>query len=64
MSRSGICLDNSAIESFLKSRKTECGDGNMYRTRAGANMLDYIEWFSNSRRRRSTIDYVSPIQLE
>ena len=66
MSRSGNCWDNSAMESFFKSLKTERTDGKVYRTRADAkaDVFDYIERFYNSRRRHSTIGYVSPLQFE
>lgn len=66
MSRSGNCWDNSAMESFFKSLKTERTDGKVYRTRddAKAEVFDYIERFYNSKRRHSTLGYVSPIQFE
>lgn len=66
MSRSGNCWDNSAMESFFKSLKVERTDNKVYRTRAEAkaDVFDYIERFYNSKRRHSTIGYVSPIQFE
>lgn len=66
MSRSGNCWDNSAMESFFKSLKTERADGKVYRTRADAKteVFDYIERFYNSKRRHSTLGYISPIQFE
>jgi putative transposase len=66
MSRAGNCWDNSAMESFFKSLKTERTDGKIYRTRddGKADVFDYIERFYNNRRRHSTIGYVSPIQFE
>jgi putative transposase len=66
MSRSGNCWDNSAMESFFKSLKTERTDNKVYRTRAAAkaDVFDYIERFYNSKRRHSTIGYLSPIQFE
>ena len=66
MSRSGNCWDNSAMESFFKSLKTERTDGRAYRTRddAKAEVFDYIERFYNNRRRHSTLGYLSPIQFE
>lgn len=66
MSRSGNCWDNSAMESFFKSLKVEHTDNKVYRTRAEAkaDVFDYIERFYNSRRRHSTIGYLSPIQFE
>jgi len=66
MTRSGNCWDNSAMESFFRSLKTERTDNKVYRTRtaAKADVFDYIERFYNSKRRRSTIGYISPIQFE
>ena len=66
MSRSGNCWDNSAMESFFKSLKTERTDRKVYRTRddARADVFDYVERFYNRIRRHSTIDYISPVQFE
>ena len=66
MSRSGNCWDNSAMESFFKSLKTERTDHKVYRARvdAKADVFDYIEVFYNGKRRHSTIGYLSPIQFE
>lgn len=66
MSRSGNCWDNSAMESFFKSLKTERTDRRVYRLRADAkaDVFDYIEVFYNGKRRHSTIGYISPIQFE
>ncbi|HEY0939529.1 MAG TPA: IS3 family transposase [Steroidobacter sp.] len=66
MSRSGNCWDNSAMESFFKSLKTERIDRKVYRSRAEAkaDVFDYIERFYNARRRHSTLGYLSPVQFE
>ncbi len=66
MSRSGDVWDNSAMESFFSSLKTERTARKVYRTRADAkaDVFDYIECFYNTRRRHSTIGYVSPAQFE
>lgn len=66
MSRAGNCWDNSAMESFFKSLKTERTDRKTYRTRdqAKADVFDYIERFYNSRRRHSTLGYISPVEYE
>ena len=66
MSRSGNCWDNSAMESFFKSLKTERTDRRIYRTCADAkaDVFGYIEVFYNGKRRHSTIGYISPIQFE
>lgn len=66
MSRSGNVWDNSAMESFFKSMKTERTDRKTYRTRAEAkaDVFDYMERFYNPTRRHSTLGYLSPIQFE
>lgn len=66
MSRAGEVWDNSAMESFFSSLKTERTARKVYRTReqARSDVFDYIERFYNSVRRHSTIGYVSPIQFE
>lgn len=66
MSRAGNCWDNSAMESFFKSLKTERTDRKAYRTRdqARADVFDYIERFYNNRRRHSTLGYISPAEYE
>ena len=66
MSRSGNVWDNSAMESFFSSLKTERISRKVYRTRdsARADVFDYIERFYNPRRRHSTLGYLSPVQFE
>jgi len=66
MSRSGNVWDNSAMESFFSTLKTERTARKTYRTRsdAKADVFDYIERFYNTRRQHSTIGYVSPAQFE
>ena len=66
MSRAGEVWDNSAMESFFSSLKTERTARKVYRSReqARADVFDYIERFYNSTRRHSTLGYVSPIQFE
>lgn len=66
MSRSGNVWDNAAMESFFSSLKTERTNRRLYRTRgeARADVFDYIERFYNTRRRHSTIGYISPIEFE
>jgi putative transposase len=57
MSRSGNVWDNSAMESFFSTLKTERTTGKTYRTRsdAKADVFDYIERFYNTRRQHSTM---------
>jgi putative transposase len=54
------------MESFFSSMKTECIARKVYRSRdeARADAFDYVERFCNSKRRRSTIGYISPMKFE
>jgi putative transposase len=63
MSRAGNVWDNSAMESFFSSLKTERMVRKVYRTRneARADVFDYIERFYNPRRRHSKHGYLSPM---
>jgi transposase InsO family protein len=47
-----------------RSRKTECADREVYRSRAEADVFDYIKRFYSVRRRRSTLGYVDPMRFE
>lgn len=66
MSRQGNCWDNSVMERFFGSLKSERTDGQHYLTRQQAKMdvVDYIEMFYNSQRLHSTLNYMSPVQFE
>ena len=66
MSRSGNVWDNSAMESFFSSLKTERTAQKIYHTRnaARAAVFDYIERFYNPIRRHSTLGYISPMKYE
>jgi len=66
MSRAGNVWDNSAMESFFSSLKTERIGRKVYRTRdaARADVFDYIERFYNPRRRHSKVGYLSPMAFE
>jgi putative transposase len=66
MSRAGEVWDNSAMESFFSSLKTERTARKVYRTRgqARSDVFDYIERFYNPTRRHSTLGYLSPVQFE
>lgn len=65
MSRAGEVWDNSAMESFFSSLKTERTARKVYRSRkqARSDVFDYIERFYNPTRRHSTLGYISPIEL-
>lgn len=66
MSRRGNVWDNSAMESFFSSLKTERVNRRKYETRRSArsDLFDYIEGFYNPRRRHSTLGYLSPVVFE
>ena len=66
ISRAGNVWDNSAMESFFSSLKTERTARKVYRTRdeARADVFDYIERFYNPRRRHSKPGYLSPMEFE
>jgi transposase InsO family protein len=66
MSRKGDCWDNSAMESFFHSLKTECTYHEKYLTRNDAkkSIFDYIEVFYNLQRKHSYLGYRSPEQYE
>ena len=66
MSRSGNVWDNAAMESFFSSLKTKRVRRKTYRARkqARAGVFDYIERFHNTKRRHSTIGYLSPMTFQ
>jgi putative transposase len=66
MSRSGNVWDNSVMESFFSTLKTERTNRKRYPTRnaARADVFDYIERFYNPLRRHSTLGNVSPSNFE
>jgi putative transposase len=66
MSRAGKFWDNSAMESFFSSLKTERTARKVYRTRdaAHADVFEYIERLYNPRRRHSKLGYLSPMAFE
>ena len=66
MSRAGNVWDNSAMESFFSSLKTERTARKVYRTRddARADVFDYIERFYNPTRRHSTLGSLSPVEFK
>lgn len=66
MSRVGDVWDNSAMESFFSSLKTERTARKIYRTRdqARADVFDDIERFYNPSRRHSKLRYLSPMEVE
>jgi transposase InsO family protein len=65
MSRKGNCWDNSVVESFFRTLKTELHPRS-WSTRAEARtaIADYIERFYNGQRLHSTLNYRSPAAFE
>ncbi len=66
MSRKGNCWDDSVMERFFGSLKSERADSKNYLTseHAKADVIDYIEMFYNSQELHSTLNYISPMQFE
>ncbi len=66
MSGKGNCYDNSVVETFFKTLKSELVWRTVFHTRAEARQAigRYIDGFYNPVRRHSTLDYVSPVQFE
>ena len=66
MSRKGDCWDNAVVERFFRSLKSEGIDHRLYRTRKEArhDVIDTIEMFFNSRRKHSSLGYISPNEFE
>jgi putative transposase len=66
MSRRADCWDNAPMESFFASLKKELVHGADFATRAEARaaIVEYIEVFENTRRRHSSLGYVSPAEYE
>ena len=65
MSGKGDCWDNSVVESFFGTMKSELCDP-IWETRVAARdaVFDYIETWYNRKRRHSTIGYLSPEMFE
>jgi transposase InsO family protein len=64
MSRTGDCYDNAVMEAFFSTVKTELADAFVSHGQAKRELFEYIEAFYNTRRRHSTLDYVSPAEFE
>jgi len=52
------------MEAFFSTLKTELADAFASHGQAKRELFDYIEAFYNTRRRHSTLDYVSPAEFE
>jgi hypothetical protein len=66
ISRRANCWDNVPMESFFASLKKELVHDADFATRAEARaaIFEYIEVFYNSKRRHSSLGYVSPAEYE
>jgi len=64
MSRTGDCYDNAVMEAFFSTLKIELADQFASHGQAKRELFDYIETFYNTRRRHSTLGYVSPAEFE
>jgi transposase InsO family protein len=64
--RTGQCWDNALAESFFATIKGELLEHRSWATHAAARaaIFDYIEGWYNTRRRHSTLDYLSPAAYE
>ena len=66
MGSTGDCYDNALCESFFATLECELIDRSRFATRREAELaiFDFIEGFHNTRRRHSSIGYVSPAEFE
>jgi len=66
MSSKGSCYDNAAMESFFSTLKRECVRGKIYKDvkDAESEIFNYIECYYNTKRKHSTLGYVSPTKFE
>lgn len=66
MSGKGSCFDNAAMESFFSSYKRECVHKQTYESLevAQKETFNYIECYYNSKRKHSTLGYLSPNEFE
>nr|WP_042179522.1 IS3 family transposase [Kibdelosporangium sp. MJ126-NF4]CEL13865.1 Mobile element protein [Kibdelosporangium sp. MJ126-NF4]CEL17860.1 Mobile element protein [Kibdelosporangium sp. MJ126-NF4]CEL20685.1 Mobile element protein [Kibdelosporangium sp. MJ126-NF4]CTQ88233.1 Mobile element protein [Kibdelosporangium sp. MJ126-NF4]CTQ89598.1 Mobile element protein [Kibdelosporangium sp. MJ126-NF4] len=64
--RKGQCWDNAVAESFFATIKTELLDRQAWPTKALAHkaIFEYIEGWYNTRRRHSSLGYLSPAAYE
>ena len=66
MSRKGNCYDNCYVESWFKSLKDESIRRNQYTNEEELRALvfEYIETWYNTKRRHSSLGYMSPIEYK
>ena len=66
MSRKGDCWDNAVAESFFKTNKNRVHLQTkiQYRKQAELAIFEYIETWYNTKRKHSSLNYLSPAQFE
>lgn len=64
MSRRGNCYDNAVMDSWFSTVKSDEGARFESYAHAKEALFDYIEVFSNQRRRHSTLGQMSPAEFE
>jgi putative transposase len=64
MSRTGDCYDNAVMEAFFSRLKIELADRFDTVEQARRELFKYLEAFYNTRRRHSTLGYISPAVFE
>jgi putative transposase len=66
MSRKGNCWDNAVVESFFSTLDVECGNQQVFASRATARreIAEYILGFYNPTRLHSYLGYMSPMEFE
>ena len=64
--RMGQCWDNAVVESFFATIKNELLETGVWTTHAALTtaIFEYIEGLYNTRRRHSTLGYLSPAAYE
>ena len=66
MSGKGNCYDNTMVETFFETLKSELVWRTIYYTRDSAEqaIAGYTDGFTNLVRRHSALGYLSPAQIE
>ena len=65
-SRQGDCWDNAPMTRFFPTLEGEWVDHRNYlsRSQAEREVLEYLEFFSNGKRKHSALGYQSPVKFE
>ena len=66
MSRKGNCWDDAVAESFFSSLKKECVRKTKFFSKKSAEIeiLSYIDNWYNTKRKHSSLGYLSPLEFE